>query len=409
MISCRSCQSTLFSEFLDLGSAPPSNAYLKEDQIFKSETYFPLRVIVCNKCWLVQTVDLVEFDDMFNSEYAYFSNYSETWRDHCARYSKQMIERFSLNRESIYIEIASNDGCLLNNFFKAGIQCIGIEPTESTALASKNQGHTVIQEFLTIKLAEELENKGKKADLIAANNVIAHVPNISDFIKSFSILLKPSGVITFEFPYLYNLIIYNQFDTIYHEHFSYFSLTSLTPILSKNNLSVFDVEELTTHGGSLRIFCQHKETGINNKTNQVEKFINLENKLFFNSAKFYDNFYNAVVQVKFNLLTLLIDLKMNGKNVIGYGAAAKGNTLINYCGINSDLIKFIVDKNPHKINKYLPGSHIPIMSEKYITELKPDYILILPWNLKEEIINQLAYVSEWNCKFILAIPHVRVL
>lgn len=408
MMRCRHCESLKLITFLDLGSSPPSNSYLTLEELHKREGYFPLRVLVCQGCWLVQTEDFVDIDEMFSSDYAYFSNFSETWREHCREYSKQVIRRFSLNESSRFVEIASNDGSLLNHFHISSIPSTGIEPTSSTAAASRKQGHDVIEEFFSPELANRLVNEGKAADLIAANNVLAHVPNINDFVEAFAILLKPSGVITFEFPYVYNLVNEIQFDTIYHEHFSYLSLNSVSSILNAHNLVIFDVEKISTHGGSLRVFCQHKLSGMHQKEKSVQEVFDFEGSVGINSAGFYVDFQKKVNLLKNEFLLFLLNGQKEGKTIAAYGAAAKGNTLLNFSGIKDDLIEFVVDKNPQKQNKFLPGSHIPICNEEKLKKLKPDFIVIFPWNLKEEIYQQLSYAREWGCKFVTAIPKLEI-
>ena len=372
------------------------------------EYYFPLKVLVCQNCWLVQTEDFVDPDIMFSSDYAYFSNFSQTWKQHCENYYESVTNRFNLNSESQFVEIASNDGCLLNYFHSNGIPSTGIEPTASTAAASRMLNHDVVEEFFSTELAKIMVKKGKSADLIAANNVLAHVPNIKDFIGAFAILLKDTGVVTFEFPYLLNLIKFNQFDTIYHEHFSYLSLTVVKSILNSSGLSIFDVDELETHGGSLRVYAQHEATGIQNTTSKVAELLSLEESAGIADINFYSGFQKKTNIVKNDFLEFLIGAYNDNKVVVAYGAAAKGNTLLNYAGIKPDLLKYVVDRNPYKQNKFMPGSHIPIVNEGHLLENKPDYIVILPWNIRSEIVSQLNYVKNWGCKFVTAIPKLEI-
>lgn len=406
MYKCRLCFQLEVTKIIDLGNSPPSNSYLDKKKIDKKEAYFPLRIFVCNSCWLVQTEDFVNIDEIFNDEYAYFSNFSSTWNKHCKNYADKVIEKFSLNQNSLFVEIASNDGTLLNYFQINSIPHLGIEPTYSTAQVSKAQNHNVIQEFFTPELAFKLTSEGKYADLIAANNVIAHVPNLNQFITAFTILLKNDGVITFEFPYVLNLFELNQFDTIYHEHFSYFSIISFSYLIHKYDLEIFDIEFISTHGGSIRAYCQKKYTGTNLITDKVSTALNNEYLLKMDGIKFYLVQQEKINNIKNNLLYFLIKCKFESKKVIAYGAAAKGNTFLNYAGIKQDLINFVCDLNQFKQNKFMPGSHIPIYDLTMIEKYRPDYILILPWNIKDEIIENLGYVKKWNCKFVVAIPEL---
>jgi hypothetical protein len=403
-MNCRHCSTKVVHSLIDLGSSPPSNSYLTQQKLTSPEKWYPLRVLVCSKCFLVQTEDFTEADELFNSEYAYFSSYSKSWLEHAEIYASNMTQKFNLNSNSMVIEIASNDGYLLQFFKKNNIPCIGIEPTRSTADAAKSKGLKVIEKFFGTKLANQMVSDGIKADLTTANNVLAHVPDINDFVKGFSILLKDDGVSTFEFPHLVNLIEENQFDTIYHEHFSYLSLTSVQTIFENNGLSIFDVEKLSTHGGSLRVYAQKNIT----KSKPISKNLNellIEEKLKgISSLDYYSNFQVKANKVKNNFYKFLIEKSIEGKTVTAYGAAAKGNTLINYAGIKKDLLQFVVDKNPSKQNKFLPGSRIPILEEDILKKTKPDYVIILPWNLKSEIMNQLSYIRNWNGKFVVAIP-----
>ena len=407
-MKCRYCKAELKLPLIDLGSAPPSNAYLTEQALHTPEKWFPLRVLVCENCWLVQTEDFAQAHELFDEEYAYFSSFSTSWLKHAEQYVKDMVKRFSLDENSHVIEVAANDGYLLQYVKDRKIPCTGIEPTTSTANAARDKGIDVLEEFFGVRLAQQLVKQGKQADLAVANNVLAHVPEINDFVAGFSILLKPNGVATFEFPHLLKLINENQFDTIYHEHFSYLSLTSLEVIFKKNGLQIFDVEEHTTHGGSLRLFTQRSDTGTLRVSRQVIELHKREIKVGVNCIDLYKDFQTKANIVKDNLLSFLIKAKKDNKKVVAYGAAAKGNTLLNYAGVRSDLISYVVDKNPNKQNKYMPGSRIPIRNEEFLKSDKPDYVLILPWNLKNEIVTQLDYIKDSGGKFVIAIPELEI-
>jgi predicted TPR repeat methyltransferase len=407
-VICRHCGADLTLPFVDLGSAPPSNAYLTEDSLRAPEKWFPLRALVCTKCWLVQTEDFTGAEELFNDEYAYFSSYSATWLSHAQDYVSKMIERFGLSPSSNVVEIAANDGYLLQFFQKNGIPCFGVEPTANTASAARQKGLEIIERFFGLELGQHVAAEGKQADLITANNVLAHVPDINDFVKGFAALLKPQGVATFEFPHLVRMVSGNQFDTIYHEHFSYLSFVAVKNILEKNGLVVFDVEELSTHGGSLRVFTQCRDTGQHVRTARVGALLEREKLDGVNSVDYYSNFQDCANKVKDDFLNFLINAKRRGAKVAAYGAAAKGNTLLNFAGVRQDLINFVVDRNTAKQGKYLPGSRIPIVSESQLKSLKPDFIVILPWNLKTEIIQQLDYIDSWGGKFITAVPNLVV-
>jgi SAM-dependent methyltransferase len=370
------------------------------------EKWYPLRVMVCTSCWLVQTEDFADCAELFSADYAYFSSFSTTWLQHAERYVANMAERFGLGEHSHVVEVASNDGYLLQYVKARGIPCLGVEPTASTAQAARDKGIEVVEEFFGVELATRLVTAGKSADLSAANNVLAHVPDINDFVAGFALLLKPAGVATFEFPHLLKLVQQNQFDTIYHEHFSYLSLTAVLRIFEANGLAVFDVEELPTHGGSLRVYAQRSDSGKREKSDSVGKLLAAEVDAGVTSATFYAGFQPKADRVKNDLLSFLIAAKNAGKTVAAYGAAAKGNTLMNYAGIRPDLIGFVVDRNPAKQGKYMPGSRIPIVDEAQLTVAKPDYVVILPWNLKDEVIAQLEYARAWGCQFIVAVPSI---
>ena len=408
-MKCRHCNTELVLPLIDLGSAPPSNAYLTDQTLHALEKWFPLRVLVCENCWLVQTEDFAQADELFDEEYAYFSSFSTSWLQHAEQYVKDMTKRFSLNGNSHVVEVAANDGYLLQYVKALNIPCTGVEPTTSTATAAREKDISIVEEFFGIKLAQQLVEQGKQADLTVANNVLAHVPDINDFVSGFTILLKPNGVATFEFPHLLRLIKENQFDTIYHEHFSYLSLTALETIFKKNGLQIFDVEEYPTHGGSLRIFAQRFDTGTCTVTEQTTELRKREVDAGMNSGEFYKGFQKKADVVKDRLLTFLIEAKRDSKRVVAYGAAAKGNTLLNYAGVRPDLLSYVVDKNPSKQNKYMPGSRIPIKGEEYLKDDRPDYVVILPWNLKNEVMGQLNYIKENGGKFVIVVPELKII
>lgn len=408
-MNCRFCNNKVVNDFADLGFSPPSNSFLNEEQLNQSETFYPLKVQVCNSCFLVQVDEYAKHDEIFDKEYIYFSSYSSSWLEHARSYTDMMIKRFNFNHESNVFEIASNDGYLLQYFKEKNINVLGIEPTSNTADVAVSKGIETMIRFFGKKLALELQKKENYADLILGNNVLAHVPDINDFVSGLPLVLKKEGVITFEFPHLMELMLNNQFDTIYHEHFSYLSLFSVQIIFKKHNLKIFDVDQIKTHGGSLRIYATHSNNNEQSISSNVSVLLNEELKFGINSIKKYNTFQNFTELVKDNFLSFLLKAKRDDKKVIGYGAAAKGVTLLNFCGVRKDLIQFIVDKSPHKIDKYIPGVHIPVLSEKEISSYKPDYIVILPWNIKDEIIQQLKYVRDWNCKFVVAIPEIKIL
>lgn len=407
-MKCRHCGSELRLPFLDLGSAPPSNAYLTEAGLRAPETWYPLRLLVCESCWLVQTEDHAGREALFTEDYAYFSSFSTSWLAHAERYVRTMIERFGLNASSRVVEIAANDGYLLQYVQAAGIPCYGVEPTASTAVAARKKGIEIIERFFCISLAEELACTDRQADLIAANNVLAHVPDINDFVAGFTRLLKPDGVATFEFPHLLRMVQENQFDTAYHEHYSYLSLTAVERIFADNGLTVFDVEELPTHGGSLRVFAQRADSGQQPVSSSVAMLRNTEINAGMTTARFYNNFQAKAEKVKDDLMYFLIDAKRQGLKVGAYGAAAKGNTLLNFAGVRPDLLPYVVDMNPAKQGKYMPGSRIPIVDEACLKTHRPDRVLILPWNLRAEVMEQLSYVKEWGGRFVTAVPMLAV-
>jgi SAM-dependent methyltransferase len=393
---------------VDLGAAPPSNAYLTKMALKRPEKYFPLRVLVCESCWLVQAEAYSRAAELFNEEYAYFSSFSTEWLAHAKKYVDAMIERFGLTKSSMVGEVAANDGYLLQFVNERGINSYGIEPTASTANAARQKGVDIIQDFLNISLAGELRRQGRTVDLLVANNVLAHVPDINDFSEACHTLLKPNGVFTCEFPHLLNLISQHQFDTIYHEHFSYLSFGTVVNIFAMNGLSVFDVEKLGTHGGSLRVFAQRSDTGVHHVSSKVDELVTEENNAGMTTINFYRGFQEHAEKAKNDFLRFLIDKKNEGKVVVGYGAAAKGNTLLNFAGVKSDLIKYVVDRSPHKRGKYMPGSRIPIVSEDRLVSDKPDFVVILPWNLSAEIAEQLNYLSVSGTKFVTAVPQLKI-
>lgn len=407
-MKCRHCSAPLEQVFVDLGSSPPSNAYLSPAGLRAPEVWYPLRVLVCNGCWLVQTEDHAGRESLFAHDYAYFSSYSASWLAHAEHYVAEMAGRFGLDGTSTVVEVAANDGYLLQYVQTRGIPCYGIEPTASTAEAARAKGITIVQEFFGIALADRLHSEGREADLIAANNVLAHVPDINDFVGGFARLLKPDGVATFEFPHLLRLVAENQFDTIYHEHYSYLSLTTVRTVFSANGLTVFDVEELPTHGGSLRVYAQRSDSAARTTSARVDALLSVEDAAGIGSAHYYADFQAKADTVKNDLLAFLIECRRTGKSVGAYGAAAKGNTLLNYAGIRPDLLPWVADRNPAKQGKYLPGSRIPIVAEAHLREARPDYVLILPWNLREELLTQLAYVRDWDGRFITAVPSLLI-
>jgi len=404
-LNCRFCKTNLKNVFVDLINAPASNSFLSKEELNEPEVFYPLKIFVCDECKLVQIDEYKKSDDIFNSNYAYFSSYSTSWLTHAENYVEKITDKLALDKNSLVTEVASNDGYLLQFFNKKGIPCIGIEPTASTAKVAKEKGICVIEDFFGSSLAKILE----KSDLILGNNVLAHVPDINDFVRGLKIALKERGTITMEFPHLLNLINDNQFDTIYHEHFSYLSLYTVQRIFKENGLKLYDVEQLPTHGGSLRIYATHTENNAISINANVDKVFQEEEKFGILDSTIYKNFQEKANQVKYGLLEFLLQAKKENKTVVAYGAAAKGNTLLNYSGVKKDLISFVVDKSPYKQGKYLPASHIPIVDEVKIKEHKPDYILILPWNIKDEIINQLDYVKDWDCKFVISIPELKVI
>jgi SAM-dependent methyltransferase len=406
-MKCRHCGVQLQHTFLDLGFAPPSNAYLSKDDLSRPETYYPLNTKVCDQCWLVQTEDYTDANALFAADYAYFSSTSTGWLAHARQYSESIIANLGLDSGSYVIEIASNDGYLLRNFVGAGIPCLGIEPTASTAEAAEKLGVPVLRKFFSEELGKQLAHEGRRADLVVGNNVYAHVPEINDFTKGLKAVLKPEGTITLEFPHLMRLIEHAQFDTVYHEHFSYLSLYSVCRIFSMAGLRIWDVEELSTHGGSLRIYGCHQDDPRETRKAVLE-LLREEADRGLQRLETYRAFQSRAEKIKQDLITFLAEQKLSGKTVAAYGAAAKGNTLLNYAGIKPDLLPFVCDAAKAKQLRFMPGSHIPILEPEKLVEAKPDYVLILPWNIADEIISLNTSLLERGTKFIVAIPNLRV-
>jgi SAM-dependent methyltransferase len=405
--NCRHCGESLEHSFCNLGMSPPSNAYLTQAQLQQMEKFYPLHAYVCGSCFLVQLQEFESPEQIF-SDYAYFSSYSQSWLDHARAYTDYMISRFGFGKASQVVEIASNDGYLLQYFRGRGVPVLGVEPAANVAAVARKAGIPTLTKFFGTQTAAELEADGKQADLLLGNNVLAHVPDLNDFVRGLKIILKPQGVITMEFPHLLRLMRENQFDTIYHEHFSYFSFLTVERVFIHHGLKMFDVEQIPTHGGSLRIFAAHAEASGLPEHQRVAQLRQEEMAAGLADIKAYRDFSEQVKSTKRLLLDFLIDAKQSGKTVVGYGAPAKGNTLLNYCGIRSDFLDYTVDLSPHKQGKFLPGTHIPVFHPDKVCETRPDYLLILPWNLRDEIISQMAHIREWGGKFVLPIPEVRV-
>ena len=408
-MQCRFCNTPLRYLFLSLGASPLSNSYLGRDDLHKMEPYYPLDVYVCENCLLVQLEEFEKAKDIFHAGYAYFSSYSDSWLKHCEHYVDMVVKRFGLNENKFVVEIASNDGYLLQYFKKHNIPVLGIEPAANTAHAAQGKGIPTEITFFDQAYAEKMRQKGQQADLIIGNNVLAHNPNLNDFVRGLKIALKADGLITMEFPHLARLMEETQFDTIYHEHFSYFSFLAVERIFREHGLTIFDVEELPTHGGSLRIYAANDEDQSKSLSPRVAELKAREISEGYGNIDHYMTFHQKVQSVKRNLLQLLIGLKNEGKKIVGYGAPAKGNTLLNYCGIRTDFLDYTVDRSPYKQNCYLPGSRIPIKHPDQIRKDRPDYVLILPWNIKEEIVAQMDHIREWGGRFIVPIPHVHII
>jgi SAM-dependent methyltransferase len=403
---CRFCAAPLTHSFVDLGLSPLCQTHIEASQLGAPERFYPLHALVCDRCWLVQLQEFVAPSDIF-SEYAYFSSYSDSWVEHARRYAEQMCTQFGIGPKSLVVEIASNDGYLLQHFVARGVSVLGVEPAANVAAVAVGKGIPSEVIFLGRETARTLAAKHRKADLLVGNNVLAHVPDLNDFVAGMKILLAPGGMITMEFPHLLQLIQGNQFDTIYHEHFSYFSFLTVHRVFAHHGLAMIDVEELPTHGGSLRIYAQHADASrpVNPR---VPELLGRERSLGFEKLAIYERFGEQVRETKRKVLDFLIDAKRAGKQIVGYGAPGKGNTLLNYCGIRTDFVDFTVDRSPYKQGKFLPGTHIPIHHPDRLRDARPDYVLILPWNLKGEIMEQLAYVREWGGRFLVPIPEPRV-
>ena len=405
---CRFCKVPLHTSFCDLGMSPLANSYLDASQLQQAERFYPLHAFVCDRCYLVQLKEFESPEAIF-SDYAYFSSYSDSWLEAAKSYTAYMRGRFGFNHQSLVVEIASNDGYLLQYFQKDGIPVLGIEPAENVARVAQAAGIDTVVRFFGRKTAEDLAASGRQADLLVANNVLAHVPDLNDFVAGMKVILGKTGMISVEFPHLMRLIEHNQFDTIYHEHFSYLSLLTVQKVFAHHGLTLFDVQELTTHGGSLRLFGCHAGDTSKDVTQAVSELANREREAGLDRMQTYTDFAEKVKRTKRGLLQFLSGLKDEGKTIAGYGAPAKGNTLLNYCGIGADFLDYTVDRSPHKQGKFLPGTHIPIYSPEKLQETKPDYLLILPWNLQQEIMQQTAFIRQWNGKFIVPIPSVEVL
>jgi 2-polyprenyl-3-methyl-5-hydroxy-6-metoxy-1,4-benzoquinol methylase len=405
---CRFCEATLTRSFVDLGMSPLSNAYLTGEQLSCMEPFYPLRAFVCDSCFLVQ-LEQYETPAHLFGDYAYFSSYAESWLAHARMYVDSMIDRFGLNSTSQVVEIASNDGYLLQYFQQKDVPVLGVEPAANVAAVARATGIPTIVKFFGVETARELASEGHSADLLIGNNVLAHVPDLNDFVAGFRKLLKVDGIVTLEFPHLLELVLRNEFDTIYHEHFSYFSFLTAESVLAKHGLTVFDVQQLPTHGGSLRLFARNTNDASRPVTPAVARLRELELDAGLRRVETYGRFAEQVKETKRNLLEFLIAAKRAGKSIVGYGAPAKGNTLLNYCGIGNDFLDYTVDRNPRKQGRYLPGSHLPICNPDRVRETRPDYLLILPWNLKDEVMQQMAFVREWGGRFVVPIPRVEVL
>lgn len=407
-LKCRFCNTALEHTFVDLGMSPFSNSYISPEKANAMEPFYPLHTRVCTKCWLVQ-LPMYETSEHIFSDYAYFSSYSDSWLAHAKVYTETMKQRFGLSLGSAVIEIASNDGYLLQYFKQAGIPVLGIEPAKNVAEVAIRAGVPTIVKFFGEQTARELVTNGKQADLLLGNNVLAHVPDLNDFVKGMKILLKPTGVITMEFPHLQRLVDECQFDTIYHEHFSYFSFVTVEQVFARHGITLFDVDELPTHGGSLRIYGCHREDGSKPISNRIVELREREKRLGYTAIDLYNSFAEKVMATKRDILSFMIDARRQGKRIVGYGAPAKGNTLLNYCGIRTDMMSYTVDRNPHKQGHFLPGTRLPIHAPERIRESKPDYVVILPWNLKDEVISQMAHIREWGGQFVVMIPEVTII
>lgn len=408
-MQCRFCKTQLKHVFIDLGNSPPSNSFLTKEQLNEPEVFYPLKVYTCHNCFLVQIDEYKKSEAIFNNNYAYFSSYSSTWLAHAEKYSAMMINRFGIDRKSKVVELASNDGYLLQYFKQKDIPILGIEPTANTAEVAIKKGIETIIDFFGVRLAKELIKKNIYADLLLGNNVLAHVPDIVDFVGGMKIILRETGIITMEFPHLMQLVENNQFDTVYHEHFSYLSFHTVKQIFESQGLELFDVEEIPTHGGSLRIYAKHKEDTTKEISPNVAALLKKEEDKGMNALSYFNNFQQKALKVKIDLLDFLITQKNAARRIAAYGAAAKGNTLLNYCGVRNDIIEYVVDANPYKQGKFLPASHIRVVNEQHLKNEHPDFVVILPWNLKSEITEQLSYIGKWGGKFVIPVPELEVI
>jgi hypothetical protein len=408
-MKCRHCENPLRHVFVDLGHAPPANAYLTAEQLDQPEATYPLKLYVCDHCWLVQVPAHASAGEIFTPDYAYFSSVSTTWVDHARRYVQAIVPRLGLDRNSLVVEIASNDGYLLTFVREAGIPCLGIEPTASTAHAARQRGIETVEEFFGTELARRLVRQRRPADLIVANNVLAHVPDLNDFVAGIAALLAQRGVATFEFPHLMQLVEQTQFDTIYHEHYSYLSFYTVQQVFRAQGLEIFDVDQLPTHGGSLRLYVQRADSPRETATERVERLLEQEQQRGMRSLGYYAGFQARAERIKDDLLSFLLDQKRDGHGVAGYGAAAKGNTLLNFAGVRPDLLPYVCDAAPSKQGKFLPGSHVPILAPEVIQQDQPKYLLVLPWNLQQEVMAGLGYVKDWRASFVVAVPGLKVL
>jgi len=406
-MNCRFCKTKLKYTFVNLGVSPLANSYIKEEQLYNAEPFYPLHAYVCDHCFLVQLAEFESPQHIFG-DYAYFSSYSESWLKHAKNYTRLMVERFGFDHNSLVVEVASNDGYLLQYFKEMGVPVLGIEPAENVAKVARDEGIPTIGMFFGTETARELASEKKHADLMIGNNVLAHVPDLNDFVAGFKTLLKPRGIVTMEFPHLLKLMEDNQFDTIYHEHFSYFSFTTVQKVFAENSFTLFDVQEIPTHGGSLRIYACHSSDESKKTSDNVRVLLEREKRVGLTDLQPYLSFGEKVRQAKLNILDFFIHEKAKRRTIAGYGAPAKGNTLLNYCGIGTDLMEYTVDRSPHKQAHFLPGTRIPIFPPDKVAETKPDYLVILPWNLKDEIMNQMSHIRQWGGKFVVLVPEVKV-
>ena len=406
---CRFCGACLQSTFIDLGLSPLCQTQIAADELNTAEVFYPLTVMVCDSCFLVQLDEYVKPDVIFSADYPYFSSYSDSWVAHAKKYVDHMIKDHGIDEKSFVVEIASNDGYLLQHFDREGVSCLGIEPSAGVADAAREKGIETVTRFFGHETANDVARDYGSADLVLGNNVLAHVPDLNDFVAGLNALIKDDGIVTMEFPHLIRLMEENQFDTIYHEHFSYFSFSTVTRVFAHHGLLIFDVQELPTHGGSLRIYAAKSNTSGRSVSDRAREMLHRESEMGVTTPGFYAGFEDRVRRTKRALLEFLISAKQQGKTVVGYGAPGKGNTLLNYCGIRRDFLDYTVDRNPHKQGTFTPGTRIPILDPSVIADTRPDFILILPWNLKTEIMNSMSYARDWGCRFVVPIPEVKVL